>query len=242
MAHAVESPLFGSLEMLIEEQVGRDRRLSRRRGHPARRRRDPCADPRTGLPITGSGGERWCVNCHAPGENLAAAVAAVGCARRATRAAGAAARSAAARVDGGHLLRGVSSDDGPGAARRRRTRATRRGPRRTPATRLHARPEDQRGVFGIGNSGYLLDPRALIAAGRDRGRWRASHGSPTPRARTVARASSAALPRRAPVRHRRAGVARRALQAAAQRVLRVGGVGADERARAARRRPARTAT
>ena len=74
MAHAVESPLFGSLEMLIEEQVGRDRACPNGAGVLRAAGADPCVDPRTRLPITGSGGAGWCVNCHAPGENLASAV------------------------------------------------------------------------------------------------------------------------------------------------------------------------
>src|SRR5690606_11908135 len=34
--------------------------------------RTACRDPKTGLPLTGSGGALWCVNCHTPRENLGA--------------------------------------------------------------------------------------------------------------------------------------------------------------------------
>jgi len=71
MAHAADSPLFLSLEMVIEEQIGRSDDcpdgagvLRTARGEPA------CRDEESGAALTGSGGEGWCVNCHAPGENL----------------------------------------------------------------------------------------------------------------------------------------------------------------------------
>ena len=66
MGHSVKSPLFNALEALIEEQVGRD--LDCPNGAGVLRRADgsACRDRTTGLPITGSGGEHWCINCHAP--------------------------------------------------------------------------------------------------------------------------------------------------------------------------------
>ncbi|HTQ07897.1 MAG TPA: hypothetical protein VMI54_28790 [Polyangiaceae bacterium] len=71
IAHASRSPLFQALELLIEEEVGRSNECPL--GAGILRRRDPateCRDATTGLPITGAGGEGWCVNCHAPGVNL----------------------------------------------------------------------------------------------------------------------------------------------------------------------------
>lgn len=71
MAHAVSSPLFQSLELLIEEQVGRSARCPE--GAGILRRVAPgeaCLDPRSSVPVTGAGGEGWCVNCHAPAVNL----------------------------------------------------------------------------------------------------------------------------------------------------------------------------
>jgi hypothetical protein len=70
MAHASRSPLFQSLEMLIEEAVGKSSSCLEGAGVLRRPGADECRDPQTGLVVTGSGGEGWCVSCHAPGENL----------------------------------------------------------------------------------------------------------------------------------------------------------------------------
>lgn len=70
MAHAATSPLFQSLESAIEEQIGRSDRCPD--GGGALRRVDPstaCRDEETGRLVTGTGGEHWCVNCHAPLES-----------------------------------------------------------------------------------------------------------------------------------------------------------------------------
>ena len=72
MAHSARSPLFQALELLIEEQVGRSTACPE--GAGVLRRRDPahaCRDARSGVVQSGAGGEGWCVNCHAPGQNLA---------------------------------------------------------------------------------------------------------------------------------------------------------------------------
>jgi eukaryotic-like serine/threonine-protein kinase len=73
MAHAADSPLFLALEMLVEEQIGRSAECPGGAGIL----RTPgaevaCRDPRSGRAVTGSGGEGWCVSCHAPGQNLGA--------------------------------------------------------------------------------------------------------------------------------------------------------------------------
>jgi hypothetical protein len=70
MAHASRSPLFQSLEMLIEESVGKSSSCPEGAGVLRRRGADECRDPESGFAVTGSGGEGWCVSCHAPGENL----------------------------------------------------------------------------------------------------------------------------------------------------------------------------
>ena len=68
MAHSVRSPLFQALEILIQEQVGRDRDCPEGAGIlRAAGSRGACRDPQSGLEVTGSGGALWCVNCHAPG-------------------------------------------------------------------------------------------------------------------------------------------------------------------------------
>ncbi|MCA9707098.1 MAG: hypothetical protein KDK70_14690 [Myxococcales bacterium] len=75
MAHSARSPLFQALELLIEEQAGRD--FDCPEGAGVLRRADPrtaCRDAQSGLPITGAGGEHWCVNCHTAGENLRASM------------------------------------------------------------------------------------------------------------------------------------------------------------------------
>lgn len=76
MSHALTSPLFQSLELLIQEQVGRSDACPEgagvlRRVENSSACRDPDAGPHV---LTGSGGEGWCVNCHAAGVNLDAAI------------------------------------------------------------------------------------------------------------------------------------------------------------------------
>lgn len=71
MAHAVSSPMFQSLELLIQEQVGRDTDCPEGAGVLRRSEASTaCRDRTTGRLHTGAGGEGWCVNCHAPGVNL----------------------------------------------------------------------------------------------------------------------------------------------------------------------------
>ena len=74
MAYAARSPLVGALESLVEEQVGRDATCPNGAGVLRLRGGDACVDPRSGVVATGSGGEHWCVSCHAPGENLKSAM------------------------------------------------------------------------------------------------------------------------------------------------------------------------
>jgi len=168
MAQSVESPLFQALEMLIQEQVGRDRDCPGGAGILRAAGPGACTSRVTGLPVTGSGGELWCVNCHSPTENLRASLPAwnglsrdpstqrplrdllprasmegIGCAM--CHQVGGPVRpgnQAAGLYEGNPSW--ISPDTG---------------------ARFGMRPEDRAGQFGIANSGYLLDPRELLASG-----------------------------------------------------------------------------
>jgi hypothetical protein len=72
MAHSLTSPLFQSLELLIQEQVGRSAECPEGAGVLRRLDRSTACRDRNAGPhfLTGNGGEGWCVNCHAPGVNL----------------------------------------------------------------------------------------------------------------------------------------------------------------------------
>ncbi|WP_437581803.1 serine/threonine protein kinase [Sorangium sp. So ce887] len=168
MAHAVKSPLFNALESLIEEQVGRDADCPN--GAGILRKADParaCRDRRSGVVVTGSGGEHWCVNCHSPAENLDAAMPTWD---------GRAGGDPRTRLPVRDLLtrrgmEGISCGfchqvHGPV------------GPRGRPGYQgnatwtsfvtgavFAARPEDTRGLFGIANSGYDLRPEELLLPG-----------------------------------------------------------------------------
>lgn len=165
MGHSVKSPLFNALESLIEEQVGRDRDcpegagiLRRTNGAVA------CRDAKSGLPVSGSGGEHWCVNCHAPLENLSRAMPAWE---------GRAGGSARSRLPVRDLLSDAEMEGiscafchqvhgpvGPKSAR---------GYQGNPSWTsfvtgavFSSRPEDRRGELGISNSGYDLDPSSFL--------------------------------------------------------------------------------
>jgi len=163
MAHAVKSPLFNALESLIEEQVGRDEScpggagiLRKANGATA------CRDAQSGVAVTGSGGEHWCVNCHSPTEKLD-----VGLPAWEGRAGGdPRTRRPVRDLLGERGLEGVSCGfchqvHGPVPAR-----GAARGGYEGNATwtsfvtgaTFAARPEDGRGITGIGNSGYDLRP------------------------------------------------------------------------------------
>ena len=109
MAHAAKSPLFGALESAVEEQVGKDDRCPAGAGVLRKAGADVCRDERTGLSVTGTGGEHWCVNCHSAVDNLRSR-----CPRGAVQSsnssrgdAAPASRRAHAAGDGGHLVRGL---------------------------------------------------------------------------------------------------------------------------------------
>jgi hypothetical protein len=167
MAHSVKSPLFGALESAVEEQVGRDDTCPSGAGILRKAGADACRVERTGITLTGSGGEHWCVNCHAPGENLRAAMPAW------SAFGGQKARAPlrdilpAATMDGiscavCHTTEGPVGPHGSG-------RGYEGNPTWTSAATgavFLMRPEDARGRTGIGNSGYRLDPSIFLGAGR----------------------------------------------------------------------------
>ncbi len=184
MAHASKSPLFGALESAVEEQVGRSFTCPNGAGVLRRPATDACRDERTGLVVTGTGGEGWCINCHAPGENLRASAPAW----------------SAVRQDGSReplvdllarpSLEGIScavchQTVGPVGEHGRHTGAYEGNPTWTsPLTGqvFASRPEDLAGTPGIANSGYDLEAGLLLD--------RARPGDPTPHGHADAAAES----------------------------------------------------
>lgn len=164
MAHSVKSPLFGALEMLIEEQVGKSDDCPGGAGALREAGAGSCFEPTTGVRLTGTGGELWCVNCHAPGENLAPAMPDWD---------GVSARSASRRpvIDllpettlegiGCAFCHQVDGPARPGNAARGDYEGNPDWISPATGRRFFARPEDRRGLPGIGNSGYHLTPGAL---------------------------------------------------------------------------------
>ncbi|HSQ61876.1 MAG TPA: hypothetical protein VLM85_01625, partial [Polyangiaceae bacterium] len=182
MAHASKSPLFGALESAVEEQVGKSARCPLGAGVLRHAGGDACFDERTGLRVTGAGGEGWCINCHAPGDNLTR--------ERAPE------WSAVGDPRSRQPLRDILSDaslDGISCAVCHQTVGP-VGPHReglggaydgnatwtsfVTGSEFASRPEDNAGVFGIGNSGYRLDPLALAPSHRPDARTPV-HGSPS---------------------------------------------------------------
>jgi hypothetical protein len=169
MAFAARSPLVGALESLVEEQVGRDSTCPNGAGILRVRGADACVDARSSVATTGAGGEHWCVNCHAPGENLQPAMPAWGAI------AGARAREPMRDLLPAASREGIScaachSTVGPVAAHASRARGYEGNATWTSAVTgatFLARPEDARGLPGIANSGYRLDPRLLLGGAED---------------------------------------------------------------------------
>ncbi len=179
MAHASKSPLFGALESAVEEQIGRTTSCPLGAGVLRAAGDSACFDERSGIRVTGTGGEGWCINCHAPGENLvksAPAWSALGDAN--TRAP---LRDVLAKAS----LEGISCaacHQTVGAVGAHGSHAYEGNPTWTsPITGAEflARPEDRNGVFGVSNSGYSLDARFFRTAPHDAGAL--VHGAP-PRA------------------------------------------------------------
>ncbi len=167
MAHSVKSPLFGALESVVEEQVGRSDRCPSGAGVLRKASGDVCRDDKTGLTLTGTGGEHWCVNCHSAGDNVASTVPAWS----ATLNAGA--RKPLRDVLTPQAMEGIScavchQTIGPvHGASAYQGNPTWTSPASGAVFRM--RPEDGVGIRGIGNSGYLLDPNVLLASSLGRG-------------------------------------------------------------------------
>ncbi|MBX7083169.1 MAG: hypothetical protein K1X88_28440, partial [Nannocystaceae bacterium] len=166
MAHSVRSPLFQSLEILIQEQGGREFGCEHGAGllRPLDER-TACRDRATGVAVTGSGGALWCVNCHSPGDNLE---------RRVPPWNGLSASSSSrlplqdilspAAMDGiscgfCHQVHGPVR---PGDEARGGYEGNPDWTSTATGVRFSSRPEDALGLFGIANSGYRLDPRELL--------------------------------------------------------------------------------
>lgn len=165
MAHSVKSPLFNALESLIEEQVGRDEDCPHGAGILRRvNGATACRNRQTGFPITGSGGEHWCVNCHSPAEKIDRPLPAWD-----GRPGGdASTRRPVRDLLGAQGIEGIScvfchSVHGPVGGRGSRGYAG--NPTWTSfvtGTVFPARPEDNRGLVGIANSGYDIRTEELF--------------------------------------------------------------------------------
>jgi hypothetical protein len=167
MGHAAKSPLFQSLEILIEEQVGRSDDCPG--GAGILRTADPrtaCRAPNTNIAITGSGGALWCANCHTPRENLGAVLPAWD---------GLASSSSSRRplrdLQPPSTTEGIDCGfchqvHGPVRAGSEFAGFYEGNPSWISAFTgqvFAMRPEDRRGTPGIANSGYFLDPAELLA-------------------------------------------------------------------------------
>ncbi|MEO7331408.1 MAG: hypothetical protein ABI193_22725, partial [Minicystis sp.] len=165
MAHSVKSPLFNALESLIEEQVGRDNDCPQ--GAGILRRVDTataCRDVKSGVAVTGSGGEHWCVNCHSPTEKLDTRIPPWD-----GRALDSRSRQPVRDLLGDRAMEGISCafcHEVHGPVGGRGSRGYTGNPTWTSfltGATFEARPEDARGLTGIGNSGYDLRPEELLA-------------------------------------------------------------------------------
>lgn len=166
MGHSAKSPLFQALEILIEEQVGRDDDCPG--GAGILRTADPrtaCRDPNTNLAITGSGGELWCANCHTPRENLAAVLPTWD-----GRSSNPSSRRPLRDLQPASTTEGIDCGfchqvHGPVLPGNERAGLYEGNPNWTSfvtGIQFAMRPEDRLGLPGIANSGYLLDPAELL--------------------------------------------------------------------------------
>ena len=170
MAHAVKSPLFGALESVVEEQVGRDDRCPNGAGVLRRAGGDVCRDEKSGLALTGTGGEHWCVNCHSAGDNLkstvpswgasfeSAGVNALGTTRKPLRDVLTPAAMEGISCAVCHQTIGPVHAGATGIGYEGNPTWT------SPVTGavFRMRPEDGTGKIGISNSGYKLDPSFFL--------------------------------------------------------------------------------
>lgn len=162
MSHASKSPLYQALEILIEEQVGRDFDCPNGAGILRGADGSACRDRSSGLPVTGSGGELWCVNCHAPAYNLEPNLPAWD-----GRSSDARSRLPLIDLLTERAMEGVSCGfchqvHGPVQPARGGYQGNPFWTSTRTVARFEMRPEDSRGLFGIANSGYELDPAELF--------------------------------------------------------------------------------
>jgi hypothetical protein len=164
MGHSLKSPLFNALEALVEEQVGRDRDCPNGAGILRKTRADlACVDRQTGLPVSGSGGEHWCVNCHSPSE-----VNEVRMPPWEGRAGGdPRSRFPVRDLLGERATEGVScgfchTAHGPVTPRGGGYQGNPSWTSFKTGFVFSSRPEDARGLFGISNSGFDLRPEAFL--------------------------------------------------------------------------------
>jgi hypothetical protein len=166
MSRAATSPLFGALESVVEEQVGRSSECPNGAGILRKRGADVCQDRRSGTTLTGAGGEHWCVNCHLPGENLSSSMppwSSLGAARGSGGS-----RSPVKDLASASSMEGIScischTTVGPVHL----GQAYQGNPTWTSfqtGTVFGARPEDATGRSGIGNSGYALDATSFFTS------------------------------------------------------------------------------
>lgn len=194
MAHSVKSPLFQALEILIQEQGGRDASCAHGAGllRPSDGRTS-CRSPQ-GFEITGSGGALWCVSCHAPASNLERdavpawnGFAASSVSRRPLRDILSPAAMEGISCAFCHQVQGPVR---PGAAQRGEYEGNPDWTSFDTNVRFASRPEDLQGLFGIANSGYSLDPRELLlGAGASTPVPTGAHGRPSTDARAYLESS-----------------------------------------------------
>ncbi len=187
MAHAAKSPLFGALDSAVQEQIGRDGDCPNGAGALRRVGASACRNPRTGVTVTGAGGEHWCTNCHAGTETARREVPAWEAngdprTRRPLR-----------DLLSDESLDGVScalchQTEGPvgphGGNQRYEGNATWTSP--ISGAVFLTRPEDGAGRTGIGNSGYRLDAASLLGGVAEKG---LVHKRTSPAARSYLRTS-----------------------------------------------------
>jgi hypothetical protein len=126
--------------------------------------RTACRDEESGISVTGSGGEHWCVNCHAASENLSREVPAWDASSRVSDS-----RRPLVDLLSRRSLEGISCAfchqvKGPaevGAADRGGYEGNAFWTSVVTGERFRARPEETR-TPGIANSGYLLDPSVFL--------------------------------------------------------------------------------
>ncbi len=170
MGHAIKSPLFNSLESVVQEQIGRD--FDCPNGAGVLRKTTPelaCRDRQTNLPVSGSGGEHWCVNCHAPAEVIEAKMP-----PWQGRAGGDPRANFPVRdLLSEQAMEGISCNfchtvHGPVTPRSRGYQGNPSWTSFVSGVTFSSRPEDLRGRFGIANSGYDMRPETfLLGRGAD---------------------------------------------------------------------------